>query len=393
MNVILGVTGSVAVFKSIILSRLLFKEGFNQKVILTQGALNFVKPLAYSSLTGADVYTDEDFFKANTHIDIAKWGDVLLVAPATANFISKLALGIADNLLLSVALAFSGRIIIAPAMHTEMWENPSVKENVEKLRERGVEILDPVVGELSSGDFGKGRMVEPEAIVSYLKRDTPKVLLVYGRTEEDIDDVRVITNRSSGRMGYEIHKALQSKGIPHRNVVVGCVRYFPENFVHLRTTKELLEYLKKNIPSFDVLIMLCAVSDFVPYKHEGKLDRRKGNISIELAPNVDVLRSLSSLKGNRLFVGFALERESNLLDRAYSKLKEKGLDLIVANTLSSMGSESISGMLIDSNGRIIMEFRKEPKSRFARKLVEYILSRVEEHLKFTDGGQGISDVR
>ncbi len=377
MRVLLGVTGSVASYKSVIISRLLHKRGIEHRVIMTPSALNFIRPLSFIGSSGVEVYTDEDFFERNLHIELARWGDVLLVAPATMNFISKFALGIADNLLLATATAFEGRIVLAPAMHTEMWNFRPFQENLKKLVDMGIEIVGPEEGELASGDVGMGRMSEPEVIVEHLLSGTGRrVLLVYGRTEEDIDDVRVITNRSSGRMGYEIHRALRGRGVPHTVVVAGCVDYLPSGVrtVRVRRTEELLEALSELLEEHDVLIMAVAVSDFLPDKVRGKMDRREGEIDIRLKPNIDVLRSIREKKGNRLFVGFALEEEDSLERRAMEKLKEKGLDLIVANVLDTMGSGAFTGEIISGSGEVLARFEKAPKSEVARRLVDIILS-------------------
>lgn len=377
MKVLLGVTGSVAAFKSIILSRLLHKRGIEHRVILTRAALEFIKPLSFTGTSGVQVFTDEDFFKGNLHIELARWGDILLVAPATANFISKFARGIADNLLLSTAMAFKGKIFIAPAMHTEMWQFQPLQENVRKLMDIGVEFIGPEEGELASGDRGMGRMTEPEDILGrILSTSNRKVLLVYGRTEEDIDDVRVITNRSSGRMGFEIHRALMRRGIYHQVIIAGCVDYIPSGVkVHrVRRTEELLKVLKSLIPQFDTLIMAAAISDFIPQKVKGKLNRRKGEIQISLEPNVDVLKQLKSLKGERIFVGFALEEEDKLMEGALRKMSEKGLDFVVANRLNAMGSATSTGMILGRGGKVLYKFENRSKEKVADKLVELIAS-------------------
>ncbi len=377
MRVLLGVTGSVAAYKSIIISRLLYKRGVEHKVVMTPSALNFIAPLSFTGSTGVEVYTDEDFFERNLHIELARWGDVLVVAPATMNFISKFALGIADNLLLATASAFQRRILMAPAMHTEMWNFRPFQENLRRLVDMGIEIVGPEEGELASGDVGLGRMSEPEVIVErLLSGGGRRVLLVYGRTEEDMDDVRVITNRSSGRMGYEIHRALKSRGVSHTVVVAGCVDYLPSGVrvVKVRRTKELLEALPTLLEEHDVLVMAAAVSDFLPEKVEGKMDRRKGVVEVRLKPNVDVLGSLREMKGDRLFVGFALEEKENLERRAIEKMREKGLDLVVANVLDTMGSGTFTGKIISSSGEVMARFDGAPKSEVARKLVDIILS-------------------
>ena len=248
MKIILGVTGSVACYKGVLISREFFKRGLKQKVILTNSALKFIRPLIFKALSNAEVYTQKDFFNSNLHIEISKWGDLLLVAPASANFISKLANGIADNLLLSVAISFNKRIILAPAMHDEMWKNKFLRENVEKLMKGGIEIIGPVYGELSGGDFGEGRMLEVNEIIDYIFKNTKKVLLVYGRTEEPIDDVRVITNRSSGKIGYFIHKALESNGILYFSF-----KAFMLDLIAIISYSLIYTFLKRKTP-FSIII-------------------------------------------------------------------------------------------------------------------------------------------
>ncbi|MCS7245522.1 MAG: bifunctional phosphopantothenoylcysteine decarboxylase/phosphopantothenate--cysteine ligase CoaBC [candidate division WOR-3 bacterium] len=373
MRVVLGITGSIAAYKGLIFSRELYKRGIKQKVILTYSALKFIKPLSFKSITDADVYTPKDFFNSNLHIEIARWGDVLIVLPASANFISKLANGIADSLLLSVSIAFNKRIIIVPAMHEEMWDNRFLRENIEKLRMHGVEILGPTYGMLSSGEYGMGRMVEIDEVLDYLFRETKKVLLIYGRTEEPIDDVRVITNRSSGRMGYLIHLALENKGIYHDIVVCGNVEFVPKRqYVKIYKTIELLNFIKESITKYDVLIMPVAISDFVVNKKEGKLHRKEGSINLELKPNIDVLAELSKFKNSTIFIGFSLESRENLEVSSANKIKEKNLDYVVANTIESIDSENITGFIMDKNFNKIFEFENLDKFELAKKIVNLI---------------------
>lgn len=373
MKVILGITGSIASYKGLLFSRELYKKGIKQKVILTYSALKFIRPLSFRSITDADVYTPKDFFNSNLHIEIARWGDILIVMPASANFISKFANGIADSLLLSVSIAFNKRIIIVPAMHEEMWDNRFLRENIEKLKMHGIEVLGPTYGMLSSGEYGMGRMVEVNEVLDYLFKDTKKVLLIYGRTEEPIDDVRVITNRSSGRMGYLIHLALESKGIYHDIVVCGNVEFVPRRkYLKIYRTVELLNFIKENIKKYDVLIMPVAISDFVVNKKEGKIHRKEGSINIELKPNIDVLAELSKFKNNTMFIGFSLESKENLEVSSINKIKEKHLDYVIANTTESIDSESITGFIMDKNFNKIFEFENLPKFELAKKIVDLL---------------------
>lgn len=373
MKIILGITGSIACYKGILISREIFKRGLSQKVILTNSTLKFIRPLIFKALSNSEVYTQKDFFNSNLHIEISRWGDLLLVAPASANFISKFANGIADNLLLSVAISFNKRIILAPAMHDEMWKNKFLRENVEKLMKSGIEIIGPTYGELSSGDFGEGRMLEVNEIIDYIFKNSKKVLLVYGRTEEPIDDVRVITNRSSGKIGYFIHKALESNGIYHDVVVCGSIENVPEkNFIRVYKTEELLNFLKENIKNYDVLIIPAAISDFVSDRISGKVHRKNGNFYLNLKPNIDVLKEIKNLKGNRVYIGFALEEEKGIEENAKIKITEKNLDFIVANTLDSISSEKMTGFIMDKNFKKIFEFKDLDKFEVAKKIVSLI---------------------
>ncbi len=373
MRIILGITGSIACYKGLLLARELFKKGLRQKIILTYSALKFIKPLSFKAITNAVVYTPKDFFNSNLHIEIARWGDVLLVAPASASFISKFANGISDSLLLSVTIAFNKRIILAPAMHDEMWKNKFLRENVEKLIKNGIEIVGPVFGELSGGELGEGRMVEVDEIINYLLSNTKRVLLVYGRTEEPIDDIRVITNRSSGRMGYLIHKALESRGIYHDIIVCGSVDFIPDKaYIRVFNTSELLNILKNKIENYNVLIMPVAISDFITNRIEGKLHRKDGNLKLEFKPNVDVFGEISKMKGDKIFIGFALEEESEIEKNAIYKIKEKKLDYVIANTIKSMGSRNITGFIMDKNFNKIYEFKDTDKFEVAKKIAELI---------------------
>ncbi|MEO0202851.1 MAG: bifunctional phosphopantothenoylcysteine decarboxylase/phosphopantothenate--cysteine ligase CoaBC [candidate division WOR-3 bacterium] len=375
MKIILGITGSIASYKGILISRELFKRGVKQKIILTYSALKFLRTLSFKAITDAEIYTPKDFFNSNLHIEIARWGDILLVSPASANFISKLANGIADNLLLSIAISFKGRIILAPAMHDEMWKNIFIRENIEKLRRNGIEILNPIYGQLASGEFGEGRMVEVEDILNYLfSKNKRSVLLVYGRTEEKIDDVRVITNRSSGRMGYLIHKVLESEGIKHDIIVCGSVEFLPDKeYTRVYTTEELLYELKNKLKNHDVLIMPAAISDFTSDKLEGKLHRSKGNINLTLKPNIDVFKEISEMKENRLFIGFALESKDEMEKSAKEKIIQKNLDFVIANTLESMNTKKITGFIMDKNFNKVFEFENLDKFEVAKKIVSLIL--------------------
>jgi len=383
MKVILGISGSIAAYKAANVGRLLKKRGADIRVVLTDAARKFVSPLLFKSLLECDVYTEDEYwdYKGGLHIHLAQWADILLIAPATLNTISKLAQGIADNLLTSIAAAFKGPVVLAPAMHTEMWSNPVFQQNVKKLLQMGNFYLSgPGEGELASGDRGIGRLLEEEFIVEdaiaaskgFPLRDK-KILLTYGRTEEYIDDVRVITNRSSGLMGISLAKKIKEMG-GQLTQVVGETSYPPYGrgkLIRVKTTREMLEVLESEIESHDVLIMAAAVSDYVPSeKISGKIKKR-AELTIHLKENPDILKHLSKHKGKRVFIGFALESE-NIVENARTKLREKSLDVIVANSLESMASSKSSGYIITSTG-VEESFRDIDKESLAEKILELVV--------------------
>ncbi len=362
MRVLLGITGSVAAYKGAYIARELTKRGYRVTALLTEGAQKFITPLQISSLIGESCYTDADFFamrKKPVHIVLARENDLMVIAPATYDFIGKAANGIADCLLLSVFAAFRKPVLIAPAMHQDMWDSPILRENIEKLKAAGVKFIGPVEGELASG-AGRGRMVEPMEIVAECEKvcgaiETLKgktALIAYGRTEEDIDPVRVITNRSSGRMGCflaERAKALGAKTI----LVEGEISVSPphgDEKVKVRTHDEMESALKNLAPKADIVIMCAAVSDFKPARKSGSKIKRGKPLTLELEPTSDILREIAQEKrGDQIFVGFALE-SGDIEKKAAEKLKKKGVDIIVGNTLDAPGSDRIDGVIIDRKG-------------------------------------------
>jgi len=383
MKVILGISGSIAAYKAANIGRLLKKRGADIRIILTNGAQKFVSPLLFKSLLECGVYTEDEYwdYKGGLHIQLAQWGDVLLIAPATLNTISKLAQGIADNLLTSTAAAFKGPVVLAPAMHTEMWNNPILQQNIKKLLQMSNFYLSgPGEGELASGDKGIGRLLEEEFIVedtvAALKGfplKNKKILLTYGRTEEYIDDVRVITNRSSGLMGISLAKKVKEMG-GQLTQVVGETSYPPygrDRIIRVKTTQEMLEVLEREIENHDILIMAAAVSDYAPYtKIRGKI-KKTNELTLHLKENPDILKHLSNYKGKRLFIGFALEAD-NIIENARAKLNEKSLDIIVANSIGSMGSSRTSGYIISSTG-VEVSFLDMDKDSLAEKILEHVI--------------------
>ncbi len=378
MKVLIGVSGSIAAFKSLILARFLYKRGHTLKVVLSRGALHFVTPLSFRELAGAEVFTEEDFFRGNTHIDLARWAEVFLIAPATYNVMGKVANGIADDLLTSVAAAYPGPIVFAPAMHTEMWRNPILRENLATLKRFGHVILPVGSGELASGDVGEGRMLEPEEIAAHVEElaavrgfwEGRRVVITYGGTVEPIDDVRVITNLSSGKMGIALASALRSVGAHVVAVACGNVDVAPSNEFHRVMTVEELHALLKGL-EYDYLFMAAAVSDYRPEYRRGKIKKGKETLVLKLERTVDVLTSLSRNRRG-VIVGFALEEPHRLHAEAQRKLRDKGIDYIVANPTDVIGEDETKVFLYGREG-LIGEFSGS-KWEVAREIVRALAS-------------------
>ena len=391
MKVLLGVTGSIAAYKSVIVARLLVKAGHEVKTILSRGGENFISSLSISNLTVNDVFTEDDFWipgqKIPLHIELARWPDVVVVAPATMHFLGKLAHGLADDLLTSTIGAIDRPVLLAPAMHTEMWNSRVLQDNVKRLKIFGYEFIGPYEGELSSGDRGIGRMAEPEDIIERVieignterKLRGKKVVITYGGTEEDIDEVRVITNKSSGKMGISLSRRAKELGA-HVIAVVGRVEVQPlyyDEIYYARGVDQLSATLHEIVPKADVLIMAAAVSDFKPVgRMEGKV-KRGSKLVVEFEPTEDILKSLSKNKRpDQVFVGFALESK-NLLENAKKKMEEKGVDMIVANYATAMGSDYISGYILTRDGEKI-PLETITKSELAILLYDKIAEKIEK---------------
>jgi len=390
VKVLLGVTGSIAAYKSVIVARLLTKAGHEVKTIITRGGENFISSLSISNLTVNDVFTDDDFWmpgqKIPLHIELARWPDVVVVAPATMHFLGKLAHGFADDLLTSTIAAIDRPVVLAPAMHTEMWNSRVLQDNVIRLKIFGYEFVGPYEGELSSGDRGIGRMAEPEDIIERViqigkterKLRGKRIVITYGGTEEELDDVRVITNKSSGKMGVSLSRRAKELGA-HVIAVVGRVEVQPlyyDEIYHARSVDELSMTLKEIVPDADVLIMAAAVSDFKPAgRLEGKVKRGE-RLVVEFEPTEDILRSLSKdKKPGQIFVGFALESR-NLLENAEKKMHEKGVDIIVANYATAMGSDFIRGYILSREEKIPL--KTLTKSELAIILFDKIAEKIEK---------------
>jgi len=345
-NILIGVTGGIACYKSVILCRLFIKAGCKVKVILTDNAAKFVTPLTFEAVTGSRVYTDE-FSPGNDpdiieHIELAEWADEFILAPASANTIAKMAGGIADNLLTSTLLVYQKPVIIAPAMNTNMYENPLTQENMTKLSRLGHRIIEPDSGGLACRVEGKGRMKEPEDIFEevYAKDrflEGRKVLVTAGPTREYLDPVRYITNRSSGKMGYAVAEEAKKCGADVV-LVSGPVNIQAGSGIKridVETAGEMFDAVMAELDNADIVIMSAAVADYAPEMYnEQKIKKNDEDIEIKLKKNPDILKNAGEKKKDKqVLIGFAAESEE-LEKNAVKKLKAKNLDFIVANDIS-----------------------------------------------------------
>ena len=351
-NVLLAITGSIAAYKSAYLIREFIKKGAQVKVIVTEAALQFVTKVTLSTLSKNPVYKDfiknEETGQWNNHVDLGSWADLMVIAPATANTISDLVSGKGNSFLLTTFLSCNAPVFVAPAMDLDMFKNKSTQSNIKILSERSVEIIEPTEGELASGLEGKGRMEEPDQIVTiiseyFLNKATLKninILISAGPTYESIDPVRFIGNHSSGKMGFAIANEAQKRGA-NVELVSGPVNLeTPENVI--RTNVKSAQQMKKEITdrfkNIDVLIMSAAVADYKPVKeYDNKIKKQEAELNIVLEKTPDILKDLAKIKKKQVVVGFALETE-NELENARQKMKRKNLDAIILNSLSDNGA-------------------------------------------------------
>ena len=347
-KILLIICGGIAAYKSLEIIRLLKKRGALVKTILTNNAHKFVTPLSIASLSQDKVYSD--LFDHNNeaemdHISLSRWSDLVLIAPATANTMSKISSGIADDLASTVILASNKEIFLAPAMNVRMWEHPSNKDNVNKIRSIGYEIIGPEIGDMACGEYGEGKMTEPEKIVKYIEKNFQnknnnkkfKALVTAGPTQEYIDPVRYITNKSSGKQGYAIAKSLKNNGF-ETTLISGPTNMdtIPGiNTIRVNSAQEMLNATLKNLPA-DVAIFSAAVADYKVSKIETEKIKKKDNLNLSLEKNVDILGYISKHNSLRpkLVIGFAAET-SELEKNSQKKLLEKNCDWIIANDISN----------------------------------------------------------
>lgn len=365
-KIVLGITGGIAAYKVVELVRLLTREGYYVRIAMTKNATRFICPLTFEVLSGNRVIWD--MFRQERNMEHILWAqdsDLIVVAPATANFIAKVAHGIADDFLTTMILAATAKVMICPAMNTQMFMNPAVQDNLRILKHRGIRIMEPEEGELACGTVGPGRLPEVEEIFEEIQdiltqKDLSgvKIMVTAGPTVEPIDPVRYITNKSSGKMGYAIAKMAKRRGASVM-LISGPVGLKSPRGVALfmvETAEEMRDKVLENWPDCDVIIKAAAVADYRPQQISvQKIKKREEQISLRLIKNPDILGELSKQKAHQILVGFAAETE-DLVINAKKKLEEKGLDLIVANDVSrkdaGFGSDTNIAKLIYKDGKV-----------------------------------------
>jgi phosphopantothenoylcysteine decarboxylase/phosphopantothenate--cysteine ligase len=382
MRITLGVTGGVAAYKAAELVRRLQQEGFSVEVIMTRAACEFITPLTFAALTGKKVITglfaqsggEANLESAIEHIAVAQRTDLLLVAPATADIIAKFSRGISDDFLSTLYLATTAPVVVAPAMNVNMWNHPATQENLERLRGRGVHVVNPNEGYLACGMTGAGRLAGQDAIVSavrevlQLRRDLEgqTVLLTAGPTQEDLDPVRFLTNRSSGRMGYAVAEAAAQRGAKVILVTGPTALDTPAGVtrVNVRSASEMLHSVEENFSAATIAIFAAAVADYRPAEAASqKIKKTAGDITLRLEPNPDILAIIARKRGHRLIVGFAAETDK-VAENARKKLTDKNADLIVANDVTAEGA----GFDVDTN--IVTLFARDGRDLALPKLTK-----------------------
>ena len=391
-KILLIICGGISAYKSLELIRLFKKNGARVKTILTKNAKEFVTPLSVSSLSQEKVY--DDIFSAENeaemdHISLSRWADAVLVAPITANTISKVASGNAEDLASTVLLASNKQIFSAPAMNVRMWEHPSTKENILKLKSFKYKIIGPEIGDMACGEYGEGKMTEPNEIVNTLKNyfsnldknKKLKALVTAGPTNEYIDPVRFITNKSSGKQGYEIAKCLRDNGFD-TTLISGKTSIKPldgVNFVSVETAEEMFKESLNNLPT-DVAIFSAAVSDFKVKNYKSTKIKKNEEFNLELEKNIDILNHISNHNSLRpkITIGFAAET-NNLSTNAKEKLNEKNCDWVIANDVSDQtigfGSD-FNKISIFYKDKPEENFEKMSKSLVAEEIVKRVIQQI-----------------
>ena len=393
-KVVIGVCGSIAAYKSAVLIRLLVKAGAEVQVIMTDSAKTFITPLTLSTLSTRPALSEfkkDDTGLWNNHVELGLWADIVLIAPATANTMAKMASGITDNLLNAVYLSARCPVVFAPAMDLDMYQHPSIKQAMQQLSDYGNLFIDAEYGELASGLVGAGRMAEPEHIIDYLdnffaekgKLKDKKMLITAGPTYEPIDPVRYIGNHSSGKMGLEI--GLQAKNEGAEVIMVLGPHSLPKQslegmkVIDITTAEEMYQACDKHFDTQDIVVMAAAVADYTPSNPASqKIKKADDTFNLSMTKTKDIAQSLGAKKKDQLLIGFALETE-NELKNAQSKLQKKNLDFIVLNSLGEEGAgfkhDTNKITIIDSDNNI-KEFELKSKTAVAKDIINEIVERL-----------------
>ena len=388
-TVVIGVSGGIAVYKTLDVISRLRKLGVNVNVIMTKSATEFVTPLSFQSLSQnyvvCDMFEDPKTWDVE-HISLAKRADVFLIAPATANVIGKIANGIADDMLTTTVMATKAKVLIAPAMNTNMYENPILQRNINTLKELGYNFVEPESGRLACGDTGKGKLASPETIVDEVVKLLSKdqdlkgksIIVTAGPTVESIDPMRYITNRSTGKMGYSIAKEAIERGADV-TLITGPTNLTPpqnlKKLVKIESAKDMYEAVLENLDENDVVIKSAAVADYKRKNYSNKkIKKSDDDLVIELDRNKDIAQEIGKIKNNKILVGFAAET-NDLIENASLKIKKKNLDFIVANDLTKEGAgfgvDTNIVKIIDKEGNIT-EYPKMKKEEVANIILDKI---------------------
>ncbi len=395
-KILLGITAGIAAYKTANLARLFIKSGAEVKVVMTPASKDFVTPLTLSTLSKNPVsstfYDKEKENKLwNSHVELGLWADIMLIAPATANTLSKMANGVCDNLLLATYLSAKCPVYFAPAMDLDMYKHPSTKKSIEKLQSFNNLLIPAISGELASGLVGEGRMAEPQNIISFIENDIlsklplrgKKVLITAGPTYEAIDPVRFIGNHSSGKMGFSIAKKAANLGAEvilisgpsHQQIQHSSVKR-----IDVKSAEEMYNSTHQYFNKVDIAILTAAVADYKPKNIANqKIKKKDATLHIELTPTKDILASLGNIKKKQFLVGFALET-NNELENAKGKLQRKNLDMIVLNSLQDKGA----GFATDTNKITIIDkdltennFKLKSKIEVAKDIMNYIVKKID----------------
>ena len=398
-KILLGITGGIAAYKAAYLTRILKGEGVDVWVCMTRSGARFITPLTMETLSEREVLLEtfpEDRVVGTRHITIAEWADAVVIAPATANVLAKMRAGIADDLLTTLLISTAAPIFVAPAMNTRMYDHPATQENMKVLRDRGVKFIDPGVGDLACRTVGVGRMAEPDDIVATLRRFFRraadlmgrKIVVTAGPTREPLDPVRFLSNRSSGRMGYRVAEAARDRGA--NAVLISGPTALPDpagvEVIRVETAAEMKSAVEQHFADADAVVMAAAVADCRPaHPANQKIKKTALGQSIDIEPTADILEDLGKRKSHQVLVGFSLET-GKLVEEASRKLREKNLDVMVANDPTTPGA----GFDVDTNVAVLID--RDGKATETgliakRQLAEMILDRILPLLRSAKAGR------